>query len=279
VMRGFGIGEIAESRHPGLKRGDLVSGLLGWAEYVLVDVAGGEPLPTVLPEPLPGPLSAMLGPLGNTGLTAYLGIQDIGRPQAGETMVVSAAAGAVGSVAGQLGKLRGARVVGIAGSPAKCEHVVEKLGFDACIDYKNPGWRERLDEATLDGIDVDFENAGGPILDHVLTRLNVGARIVLCGLMSEYGTFGTAASPVTGQHSRPNVAQILLTARAQMRSFLVLDHRDRAGEAIEYLGGLIDHGRLHYDETIIDGLQHAPDALNQMFSGSNIGKLLVKVAE
>jgi NADPH-dependent curcumin reductase CurA len=276
VMRGFGIGQVLESRRADLAAGDLVDGLIGWADYAVADATTDEAPFTVLPEPLPGPLSALEGPLGRTGVTAYLGVHDIGRPQPGETMVVSTAAGAVGSVAGQLGKVRGARVVGLAGSPAKCEYVVDRLGFDACVDYKSPGWQRRLDEATPDGIDVDFENAGGAILDHVLTRLNVGARVVLCGLMAEYDSFGSATD---GNGGRPNVGQILLTARARMQSFLVLDHRDRFAEATAYLADLIARGQLRYDETVVDGLEHAPDALNQMFDGSNIGKLLVKVAD
>jgi NADPH2:quinone reductase len=276
VMRGFGIGQVLQSRRDDLAPGDLVDGLIGWADYAIADTATEEAPLAVLPGPLPGPLSALLGPLGRTGVTAYLGVHDIGRPQPGETMVVSTAAGAVGSVAGQIGKARGARVVGLTGSPAKCEHVIDRLGFDACVDYKSPGWRRRLDAATPDGIDVDFENAGGAILDHVLTRLNVGARVVLCGLMSEYDSFGSATA---GNGTRPNVGQILLTTRALMQSFLVLDHRDRFGEATAYLADLIARDRLRYDETVVDGLERAPEALNQMFDGANTGKLLVKIAD
>jgi NADPH-dependent curcumin reductase CurA len=210
----------------------------------------------------------LLGPLGNPGITAYLGLHDIGRPQPGETLVVSAAAGAVGSIAGQIGKARGARVVGIAGSQAKCRHVVEDLGFDACINYKDADWRERFDAATPDGVDVDFENVGGPVMDHVLLRLKVGARVVLCGLMSEYNA------------PKPHIdASRILIPRALMQSFLVLDHADRYQEAIDYLSGLMAAGKLKHRATVIEGLEHAPDALNQMFEGANIGKLLVKVAE
>lgn len=268
VMRGFGIGQVLESKREDMRAGDLVSGLTGWQDYALADEGANErPFRVVTPPPSVA-LSALLGPLGGPGITAYLGIQDIGKPRPGETLVVSAAAGAVGSVAGQIGKARGARVVGIAGTDAKCRHVVEDLGFDACVNYNDADWRERLDAATPDGIDVDFENVGGPVMDHVFTRLNVGARVALCGLMAEYDA------------PRPHVdPSPILISRALVQSFLVLDHADRYPEATEYLAGLMAEGKLSYHETIVNGLQHARDALNQMFEGANTGKLLVKVAE
>jgi NADPH2:quinone reductase len=274
VMRGIGIGQVVESQRDDMKPGDLVSGFTGWADYVLADDETNEIPFTVLPSPLPVPLSALLGPLGHTGITAYLGIEDIGKVQPGETMFVSAAAGAVGSVAGQIGKARGARVVGAAGTAEKCRHVVEDLGFDACINYKSDDWREQIDAATPDGIDVDFENVGGEIMDHVLGRLNVGGRVALSGMISEYSAYGSADGP-QGQR---NIGQIIMT-RAVMKGFLVLDHADRFGEAIEYLGGLLGEGKLKYDETVVEGLQSARDSLNQLFEGTNTGKLLIKVAE
>jgi NADPH-dependent curcumin reductase CurA len=274
VMRGFGIGEVVESQRDDMKVGDLVLGLTGWEDYAVADDERNEIPFTLLPTPPPAPLTALLGALGHTGVTAYLGVEDIGRPQPGETMVVSAAAGAVGSVAGQIGKARGARVVGTAGSDAKRRHVVDELGFDACVNYKRPDWRERLDEATPDGIDIDFENVGGDIMEHVTGRLNVGARIVLCGLMADYNSFGETAVE-SGRLS----AERILISRALVQSFLVLDNAARFPEAIEYLGGLIGEGKLRHEETLIDGLERARDALNQMFEGANTGKLLVKVAE
>jgi NADPH2:quinone reductase len=274
VMRGYGIGEVLESEREDMKPGDLVAGLTGWQDYVVADDEANEVPFTVLQSPPPAAPSAMLGVLGHTGVTAYLGVEDIGRPQPGETMVVSAAAGAVGSVAGQIGKARGARVVGIAGSAHKCRHVVEQLGFDACIDYKRPDWRERLDEATPDGIDVDFENVGGEVMNHVVGRLNAGARVVLCGLMSEYNAYG---SPAGGRGQL--LAERIMMSRALVQSFLVLDNAHRVPEAIEYLGGLIREGKLKHEETVVTGLESARDALNQMFEGSNTGKLLVKIAE
>jgi NADPH2:quinone reductase len=268
VMRGLGIGEVLESRRQDMRAGDLVSGATGWQDYALADDSANELPFRVVSSPPSTSVSALLGPLGNPGITAYLGLQDIGRPQPGDTLVVSAAAGAVGSIAGQIGKARGARVVGIAGSEPKCRHVVEDLGFDACIDYKQADWRERCDEATPEGVDVDFENVGGAVMDHVLSRLNVGARVVLCGLMSEYDA------------AKPHVdAGQILVRRALMQSFLVLDHADRYQEAIDYLSGLMADGRLRHRETVVEGLEHARDALNQMFEGANLGKLLVKVAD
>jgi NADPH-dependent curcumin reductase CurA len=274
VMRGYGVGEILESRREDMKAGDLVLGLTGWQDYVVADDKRNDVRFTVLPSPLPAPPTALLGPLGHTGVTAYLGVEDIGRPQPGETMVVSAAAGAVGSVAGQIGKARGARVVGTAGSERKCRHVIEELGFDACINYKLHDWRERLDEATPDGIDVDFENVGGELMSHIVGRLNVGGRVVLCGLMSEYNSYGSPG----GRHGQLRAERIMIS-RALVQSFLVLDNAHRFPEATEYLAGLIREGKLKHDETVIEGLERARDALNEMFEGSNIGKLLVRVAE
>jgi len=273
VMRGLGIGQVVESQREDMSPGDLVSGPTGWADYTLADDQVNVLPFSVVTSPVNAPLTALLGPLGHTGITAYLGVHDIGKPQPGETMVISAAAGAVGSVAGQIGKARGARVVGIAGSFQKCRYVVDELGFDACINYKDPHWRAHLEQATPDGIDVDFENVGGQIMEQVVERLNVGGRVVLCGLMSEYTTLGSSRL----QHG-VDVAQIMIK-RAHIGSFLVLDNADRFPEAIEYLSGLIEDGKLTYDETVIDGLQRAPEALNQMFAGSNTGKLLIKVAE
>lgn len=273
VMRGIGIAEVIESQRDDMKPGDFVTGFTGWQEYVVVDEAINEFPLTVLAAPLPAPAPALLGPLGHTGITAYLGIEDIADLKPGETMVVSAAAGAVGSIAAQIGKARGARVVGLAGSDDKCKHLVDAFGLDACVNYKADDWREQLDAATPDGIDVDFENAGGEIMDHVLRRINIGARIVLCGMISQYTSYGDGDGPA-GQRE---IAQLIMR-RATMRGFLVLDHADRFPEAIAYLAGLLAEGQLQYDETIVEGLENAPQALNDMFAGTNVGKLLVKVS-
>ena len=187
---------------------------------------------------------------------------------------MSAAAGAVGSIAGQLAKAKGARAVGIAGGPDKCRHVVEDLGFDACVDYKASSWRDDLAAATPDGVDADFENVGGEIMDAVLDRTNVGARIALCGMISEYNDYGPTPNP-RGQRS---VGQLIMQ-RATMTGFLVLDHVDRFEQAIGELGALAAAGKLTWRETVVDGFENAIDAVNALFSGDNVGKLLVDVAE
>ncbi len=251
----------------------MVSGWTGWQEYVVADDAKLDAPFTVLPDPLPAPVAAFLGALGHTGVTAYIGIE-LGKVDEGDTIVISAAAGAVGSIAGQLAKAKGARVVGIAGGPEKCRHVVETLGFDACVDHRADDWREQLDAATPDGIDVDFENVGGAIMDHILMRINIGARIVLCGMISQYDASG-GQSEWAGQ---VNIGQLIMQ-RATIEGFLVLDFADRFEEAIGVLAGMLAEGKLHYDETVLDGLEHAPEALTQMFGGANTGKLVLRVAE
>jgi NADPH-dependent curcumin reductase CurA len=273
VMRGLGLGQVAESNRPDLKAGDLVYGYLGWQEHHVADVAKPERRMRVLPDPLQAPLPAYLGVLGHTGLTAYIGME-IGRPQPGETVVVSAAAGAVGSVAGQIAKARSARAVGIAGGRAKCEHVVDTLGLDACVDRKSDSWRDQLAAATPDGIDVDFENVGGEIMDEVLMRINIGARIVLCGMISQYDASG-AQSDWRGQ---VNINQILMQ-RATMTGFITGDHPDKVQPGLAYLAGLLAEGRLHYDETIIEGFDRMLEALGVLFAGGNTGKLIVHVAD
>ena len=274
VMRGVGVGQVIESRRDDLPAGTLVTGWPGWQEYCLTDEANLIPLQfpfLPLPDPLPAPLSAFAGLLGHTGLTAYVGI-DIGRPRPGETVVVSAAAGAVGSIAGQLAKINGARVVGVASGGSKCRHVVESLGFDACIDRLGSGWRHQLDEATPDGVDLDFENVGGEVMDQVLMRLNVGGRIVLCGMISSYNSLG---GDIPGQKA---ISQLIMQ-RASMQGFLILDHLDRFSEAAAHLGGLLATGRLRYDETVVDGLEKAPEAVTRILEGTNVGKVLVHLAD
>lgn len=274
VMRGLGIGEVVASRREDMPVGAAVNGFVGWQEHCLADDAQLEAPLTVLPDPLPGPKTAFLGALGHTGVTAYLGI-DFADLKEGETIVVSAACGAVGSVAGQIAKARGARAVGIAGGEEKCRHAVETLGFDACVDHRADDWREQLDAATPDGIDVDFENVGGPIMDHVLMRLNIGARVSLCGMIAEYNTYNHGE----GGAGLQNIGQLIMQ-RATIRGFLVLDHGDRFEEAITHLATLLAEGKLTYDETIVDGgIEQAPDALAQLFTGGNMGKLLVRLAD
>lgn len=269
VLRGVGVGQVVESRRDDLPVGTTVLGWTDWQEYCLADDSRLISPFTILPDPLPAPAHAFLGVLGHTGITAWLGIE-IGRPQPGETVVVSAAGGAVGSIAGQLAKLAGARVVGVAGGTKKCRHVVDTLGFDACVDRNAPDWLDQLDQATPDGVHVDFENVGGEIMDHVLMRLAVDARIVLCGMISDYDTLGSPAA--TGQLAIPQ----LIMKRATMHGFLVFDHAARFVAIVDELAGHLAGGRIHADETVVDGLEKAPAALAQLFAGENLGKILVR---
>lgn len=267
VMRAAGLGEVVASKNPNYPVGQIVQGLVGWQEYVVasdsaplfaVDVADG-----VSP-------SAYLGALGMTGLTAWIGIRDIGKPRPGETVVVSAAAGAVGSVAGQLAKADGARVVGIAGGPDKCRLLTEELGFDAAVDYRADDWSKQLRAAAPDGIDVDFENVGGAIMDAVFARLNIGARVALCGLISGYNE----ADPPPGPRAFGN----LLIQRATVQGFIVLDHLSRSAEAAGEIAALITAGKLTPLETVVEGFEQLPTAINMLFDGSNVGKLVVKTS-
>jgi NADPH2:quinone reductase len=271
VMRGIGIGEVVESRNPDLPVGTVVSGYTDWQEYRVTGADDDRPL-APLPSPLQAPLSAYLGVLGHTGLTAYVGLELIGGVNPGETLVVSAACGAVGSVVGQIAKARGARVVGIAGGPEKCHHLLTKLGFDATVDRRAPGWRDQLAAATPDGIDVDFENVGGEIMDEIFMRMNFRGRIVVCGMISQYDNAGRDWE---GQRA---MRQILMQ-RLTIRGFIVTDELELLSPGSEYLAGLLAEGKLQYDETIIDGFENALDALAGMFDGANTGKLLIKVAE
>jgi NADPH2:quinone reductase len=275
VMRGLGIGEVVESKRDDMPVGAMVSGFTGWQELVLADDSQLEAPLTVLPDPLPAPESTFLGALGHTGVTAYIGI-DLADLKKGETIVISAACGAVGGVAGQIARERGARVVGVAGGPEKCAHAVAKLGYDVCVDHRADDWADQLDAATPDGIDVDFENVGGPIMDHILNRLNIGARVSLCGMIAEYNTYNEGGEHAGGL---TNIGQLIMQ-RATIKGFLVLDYGDRFEEAIGYLAGLLGEGKLHYDETIVGGgLEAAPPAPGQRFSGQNIGKLLVRISD
>lgn len=267
VMRAAGLGVVIASNNPNYSVGQTVQGLTGWQEYVVVsdtmplfpvDVADG-----VSP-------SAYLGALGMTGLTAWIGIRDIGKPQPGETVVVSAAAGAVGSVAGQLAKASGARVVGIAGGPEKCALLTDQLGFDAAVDYRADDWARQLAAATPNGIDVDFENVGGDIMDAIFARVNVGARIALCGLISGYNE----TNPPPGPRAFGN----LLIQRATLKGFIVLDHFLRAPEANTEISELIGAGKLTPLETVVEGFEQLPSAINMLFDGKNVGKLVVKIS-
>ena len=267
VMRGPSVARVVESAHPNYAAGDLVSGWFGWQEYAASDGAG--PLPaTKLP---PGvPPSWAVGVLGGATLTAYFGLETVAKPQAGETVVVSGAAGATGSMVGQIAKLRGARVVGIAGSATKCHWLRDELGFDETIDYKSDDVATRLSQLCPRGLDVFWDNVGGEVLDAALCNLALKARVVICGGTSGYN----ASEPPAG----PRNYGRLVIGRARMEGFLVFDHLDRVDEAISELLPWISEGRLRCREEVRDGLESAPAALVDLFRGRNMGKLVVRVA-
>jgi NADPH-dependent curcumin reductase CurA len=270
VMRSGGIGRVVASSNEGFVEGDLVTGLLGWQDYVLVG-EGESTLAMPLPRDIEAPIESLVGLLGITGFTAYFGIEDIGKPKEGETVVVSAAAGAVGSVAGQLAKLRGARVVGIAGGADKCSWLVDELGFDAAVDRHDERWRKLLADACPAGVDVDFENVGGEIMDTVFGMLNLHARVVLCGLISQYNEI----APQPGPTNFPR----LLMHRVCVQGFIVLDYLPRYPDATAKLAQWAAEGKIKHRDTIVEGLEKAPDAVNMLFEGENVGKLMVKVAD
>ncbi|HEX7055104.1 MAG TPA: NADP-dependent oxidoreductase [Burkholderiales bacterium] len=261
VMVGQTVGEVLESRHPKLKPGDKVLTQLGWQLYGVTKDAtkieeGG------------APLSYYLGILGMPGMTAYFGLREIGQPKAGETVVVSAASGAVGSVVGQLAKIAGCRAVGIAGGRAKCDYVTHELGFDACIDYQSGALGEKLKESCPKGIDVYFENVGGEMLDTILTQMNLFSRIVVCGMISQYN--------VTEPYGVKNL-RFVLTQRIRVQGMIVFDWKDRYGEALAALAGLLAQKKLKYRESVVQGLENAPRGLIELLQGKNFGKQLVKL--
>jgi len=265
VIRAGGVGEVVASRCDAYAVGDVVTTLTGFQEYVIVrDDLFTTPIPGVVDQ------LAIMSVYGSTGATAYFGMTDIGRPQAGETVVVSAAAGATGSLAGQIAKIAGARVVGIAGGPEKCRVVVDVFGFDACIDYRTGDLAAALKQHCPRGVDVYFDSVGGPILDAVLGRLAPNARVVLCGVISSY---------LTGEHPGPANYVNLLAKTALMQGFNTLDQWGRFDEAFAALSRWKQEGRLVHREHVFEGVESCVDALNGLFTGANIGKTMVKVGE
>jgi NADPH-dependent curcumin reductase CurA len=265
VMRALGAGEVLASNHPAVNVGDHVTGLLGVQEYC---VAHGATLQKVDPDL--APLPVYLGALGMPGMTAYFGLLDIGKPQEGETVVVSGAAGAVGGVAGQIAKIKGARAVGIAGGAEKCRHVVEELGFDAAIDYKAGDLDAALAEHCPDGIDVYFDNVGGEILDAALARLARNARVIICGAISQYNSLEQVRGPA-------NYLSLLVN-HASMTGFVVTDYLDRYSEGAAEMAGWLAAGKLKAREDVAEGLETFPDTLLRLFAGENTGKLVLKLA-
>ena len=263
VMIGGTVGEVVESNNPKFATGDKVLGMLGWQQYGLSDGKGLNKI-----DASRVPMSAYLGVLGMPGVTAWVGLLDICQPKEGETVVVSAASGAVGSVVGQIAKIKGCRAVGIAGGRQKCDYVVKELGFDACVDYKAGGLNDELKAAVPGGIDCYFENVGGEILDAALRRMNAFSRIAVCGLISQYNAtepYGVKA------------IQSILTNRIKVQGFIVSDRMELWAKALPELAGWVAAGRIKYRETVTEGLENAPRAFIGLLKGENLGKQLVRL--
>jgi len=263
-MVGGTVGEIVASRHPKFAVGDIVMGYAGWQDYALSNGAGLRKL-----DPAAAPVSTALGVLGMPGMTAYAGLLEIGQPKPGETVAVAAASGAVGSVVGQIARIKGCRAVGIAGGPDKCRFVVEELGFDACIDHRTGDFARQLEAACPAGIDVYFENVGGAVQQAVWPLLNDFARIPVCGLIAQYN----AATPMPG----PDMFSVL-RKRLTLRGFIVWDFAARQADFLRDVGEWVRSGRLKYREDVVEGLENAPAAFLGLLQGKNFGKLLVKVS-
>ena len=265
IMAGYALGDVVQSRHPKFKRGDLVSGDCGWQEYA---VRPGEQLQKL---PSMEPLTHLMSVYGITGLTAYFGLLEIGTPQPDETLVISAAAGAVGSVVGQIGKIKGCRVVGITGSDEKCAWLTSDLGFDAAINYKKQDLHTALRQACPDGIDIYFDNVGGDILEAVLFQTKMHGRIICCGMVSGYD----GELPANGPRGIPG---LLVVNRITMRGFIVMDFLEKFGQALKPLADWVATGRIQVKEDVIDGLENTPKALIGLLHGENYGKRMVKVS-
>ncbi len=271
VMRAGGIGKVIASNHAGLAEGDLVTGGLGVQEYRQFSPAEIKRQGVSRIDLRMGSITQWLNVLGMPGMTGYFGLMDVGQPKEGDVVVVSGASGAVGQTVGQLAKIKGCRVVGIAGGKAKCDFVVEEMGFDACIDYKNEDVRTGLKAHCPDGIDIYFDNVGGEILDHVLARLRRKARIIICGAISQYN----ATEAVQG----PKNYLSLLVNRARMEGIVVFDYADRYPIAIAELAGYLKDGRMKSREDVVIGLETFPESLVKLFTGENFGKLVLQVAD
>ncbi|TRX74955.1 NADP-dependent oxidoreductase [Pseudomonas mangiferae] len=264
VMRALGVGRVIASQHPDYAEGDHVSGALGVQDYFL-----GEPKGLHKVDPSRAPLPLYLSALGMTGMTAYFALLDVGAPKAGETVLISGAAGAVGGIAGQIARIKGCRVVGIAGGAEKCRYLVDELGFDAAIDYKQDDLPAAIKRECPKGVDVYFDNVGGEVLDAALTRLNFKARVVICGAISQYNNKEAVKGPA-------NYLSLLVN-RARMEGFVVMDHAPKFGEAAREMAGWLADGRLKSKEHIVEGLETFPETLNKLFTGENFGKLVLKV--
>jgi NADPH-dependent curcumin reductase CurA len=271
IMRAGGIGVVVASKNPKFAVGDRVTGAFGVQQYARFDAGQLAKAALAKIDLRAGTMTQWLNVLGMPGMTAYFGLLEVGQPKAGETVVVSGAAGAVGQTVGQLAKIKGCRAVGIAGGPAKCEWVVKELGFDACIDYKSGPVKDGLKANCPSGVDIYFDNVGGDILDTVLTRINRKARIVICGAISQYNNTEAVKGPA-------NYLSLLVN-RARMEGMVVFDYADRFGPAIAELAGYLREGRLKSREDVVTGLDTFPEALLRLFRGDNFGKLVLQVAE
>jgi hypothetical protein len=269
VMVGGTVSEVVESRSAGFKPGDVVMGYMGWQEYAISDGRGLRKL-----DPKAAPISTAVGVLGMPGMTAYVGLLEIGRPKPGETVAVAAATGAVGAVVGQLAKLKGCRAVGIAGGPEKCRYLLDELGFDAAVDHRAPDLKEKLAAACPNGIDVYFENVGGAVWDAVFPLLNTFARVPVCGMIAHYND--TELPP--GPDRTPRLMRTILTKRLTLRGFLVSDYGDQEPAFLREMSQWVREGKIKYREDVVDGLEAAPEALIGLLRGKNFGKLLVRVA-
>jgi len=266
VMRSFATGRVEESRHGDFRPGEYVTGMFGWQDYAVVHGSGIHRKVTTTGLPL----STSLGVLGINGLTAYFGLLDIGQPKSGETVVVSTAAGAVGSCVGQLARMKGCRSVGIAGGTDKVRICREEFGYNAAVDYKTDDFESALDGACPGGVDVYFDNTAGAISDAVMRRLNVGARVIICGTASI-----ASWNPLP---QGPRVERHLLVKRARMQGFLVFDHVQRFPEALRVLEGWVRSGEIRYREDVLEGIEQAPDAIAGLYRGDNLGKRLIRIA-
>lgn len=271
VMTGGAVSRVEASRNPKFQQGDLVVGITGWQTHSISDGSGLMPLPAGIPEP-----SMALGVLGMPGMTAFTGLTYIGEPKEGETLVVAAASGAVGSVVGQIAKLKGLKVVGVAGGADKCRYVVDELGFDACIDHRAENFPAQLKAACPQGIDVYFENVGGKVFDAVLPLLNTSARIPVCGLIAHYNDHDLPEGP----DRLSLLPRMLLTKRARMQGFIVFDDfGDRHSEFFAAMVPWVRDGKIKFREDVVEGLDNAPEAFFGLLEGKNFGKLVVKVSD
>ncbi|RMH98703.1 NADP-dependent oxidoreductase [Stutzerimonas nitrititolerans] len=271
VMIGGTVCRVAESRHPDYQPGDWVLSGNGWQDYAVSNGDGLLKLASDMKHP-----SHALGVLGMPGFTAYMGLLDIGQPKAGETLVVAAATGPVGATVGQIGKLKGCHVIGIAGGEEKCRHAVETLGFDACIDHRQPGFPEELARQCGEGIDIYYENVGGKVFDAVLPLLNTNARIPVCGVVAQYNSTGLPDGP----DRLPLLLETILKKRMRMQGFIIFDdYGHRYGEFHEAMSAWYADGKIQYREQVVQGLENAPEAFIGLLEGKNFGKLVVQVGK